>query len=98
MRTLAVRRHPASQVDRDRLRRNPPFCAHQTCPSDRFTDNDGSFRFLVEFTREPNSFLGLLSFGMWLGQSLPMILAGIAMLAVANCKPAAGAVATARVE
>jgi phosphatidylglycerol:prolipoprotein diacylglycerol transferase len=42
----------------------------------------GSFRFLAEFTREPDSFLGLLSFGMSMGQwlSLPMILAGIALL------------------
>ena len=39
----------------------------------------GSFRFLVEFTREPDSFLGLLSLGLSMGQwlSLPMIIAGI---------------------
>ena len=48
----------------------------------------GSFRFLAEFTREPDSFLGLLSFGMSMGQwlSLPMILAGIALLVLANRK------------
>ncbi|HEU0219475.1 MAG TPA: prolipoprotein diacylglyceryl transferase [Gallionella sp.] len=42
----------------------------------------GSFRFLVEFSREPDDFLGLLSFGMSMGQwlSLPMAIAGIAML------------------
>lgn len=42
----------------------------------------GSFRFIAEFTREPDSFLGLLSFGMSMGQwlSLPMIIIGIAML------------------
>ena len=42
----------------------------------------GSFRFLVEFTREPDSYLGILSLGMSMGQwlSLPMVLAGIAML------------------
>ena len=41
----------------------------------------GSFRFLVEFTREPDDFLGLLAFDMSMGQwlSLPMILAGIWM-------------------
>lgn len=41
----------------------------------------GSFRFLVEFTREPDSFLGLLSLGLSMGQwlSLPMVLAGIWM-------------------
>lgn len=42
----------------------------------------GTFRFLVEFTREPDSFLGLLAMGMSMGQwlSLPMVLAGIGML------------------
>ncbi|MDA8416303.1 MAG: prolipoprotein diacylglyceryl transferase [Betaproteobacteria bacterium] len=39
----------------------------------------GSARFLVEFTREPDDFLGLLSMGLSMGQwlSLPMILAGL---------------------
>jgi phosphatidylglycerol:prolipoprotein diacylglycerol transferase len=43
----------------------------------------GAFRFAVEFTREPDSYLGLLAFGLSLGQwlSLPMIIAGAAMLA-----------------
>ncbi|NDU88018.1 MAG: prolipoprotein diacylglyceryl transferase, partial [Ferrovum sp.] len=38
----------------------------------------GSFRFLVEFTREPDDFLGLLAMGFSMGQwlSLPMILGG----------------------
>lgn len=42
----------------------------------------GVFRFAVEFTREPDSFLGLLAFNLSLGQwlSLPMIIAGIALL------------------
>ena len=42
----------------------------------------GSFRFLVEFTREPDSFLGLLTFGLSMGQwlSLPMVLAGALLL------------------
>jgi len=41
----------------------------------------GSFRFLVEFTREPDDFLGLLELGLSMGQwlSIPMILAGIWM-------------------
>ncbi|CAM4387291.1 prolipoprotein diacylglyceryl transferase [Bordetella muralis] len=41
----------------------------------------GAFRFLVEFTREPDDFLGLLAGGMSMGQwlSLPMVLIGIAM-------------------
>ena len=42
----------------------------------------GSFRFLAEFTREPDSFLGLLALNLSMGQwlSLPMVIAGIAML------------------
>lgn len=42
----------------------------------------GSFRFLVEFTREPDSFLGLLALDLSMGQwlSLPMIAAGIWMM------------------
>jgi phosphatidylglycerol---prolipoprotein diacylglyceryl transferase len=42
----------------------------------------GSFRFIVEFTREPDDFLGLLSLGMSMGQwlSLPMVLAGVVMM------------------
>lgn len=39
----------------------------------------GSFRFLVEFTREPDRFLGTLALGLSMGQwlSLPMIVAGL---------------------
>ena len=42
----------------------------------------GAFRFAVEFTREPDSFLGLLALGLSMGQwlSLPMIAAGVALL------------------
>jgi phosphatidylglycerol:prolipoprotein diacylglycerol transferase len=38
----------------------------------------GLFRFLVEFTREPDYYLGLLAGGLSMGQllSLPMIAAG----------------------
>lgn len=41
----------------------------------------GSFRFIVEFTREPDGFLGLLSMGLSMGQwlSLPMVSLGIWM-------------------
>jgi len=41
----------------------------------------GGFRFLVEFTREPDSYLGLLQLGLSMGQwlSLPMILIGVWM-------------------
>jgi len=42
----------------------------------------GTLRFLVEFTRQPDDFLGLLELGLSMGQwlSLPMILAGAAMM------------------
>ena len=42
----------------------------------------GVLRFLVEFTREPDNFLGLLALNLSMGQwlSLPMILGGIGML------------------
>jgi phosphatidylglycerol---prolipoprotein diacylglyceryl transferase len=45
----------------------------------------GSFRFLVEYTRQPDDFLGLLQLGLSMGQwlSLPMILIGIWMLRAA---------------
>lgn len=44
----------------------------------------GSFRFLVEFTREPDHYLGLLSAGFSMGQwlSLPMIAVGTIMFIV----------------
>ena len=43
----------------------------------------GVFRFIVEFTREPDSFLGLLALGFTMGQwlSLPMIAIGVGMIA-----------------
>ena len=52
----------------------------------------GVFRFGVEFTREPDSFLGLLAFGFSMGQwlSLPMVLAGAGLLTCAARRPAGG--------
>jgi phosphatidylglycerol:prolipoprotein diacylglycerol transferase len=46
----------------------------------------GAFRFIAEFGRQPDDFLGLLAFGLSMGQwlSLPMIVAGIAMMAWAQ--------------
>ena len=46
----------------------------------------GAFRFIAEFARQPDDFLGLLSFGMSMGQwlSLPMIAAGVGMMAWAH--------------
>ncbi len=42
----------------------------------------GVFRFVVEFTREPDNFLGLLALNMSMGQwlSLPMIVGGMGLL------------------
>lgn len=42
----------------------------------------GFFRFLAEFAREPDAFLGLLGLGLSMGQwlSLPMFVAGVLML------------------
>lgn len=49
----------------------------------------GSARFLVEFTREPDSFLGLLSLGLSMGQwlCLPMVLVGVLMMRWAYRQP-----------
>lgn len=51
--------------------------------SGAFLAGYGAFRFLVEFTRQPDDFLGLLALGMSMGQwlSLPMIAIGLAMMA-----------------
>jgi phosphatidylglycerol:prolipoprotein diacylglycerol transferase len=42
----------------------------------------GVFRFIVEFTREPDSFLGFLALGLTMGQwlSLPMIAVGVFLM------------------
>lgn len=58
----------------------------------------GAFRFLAEFGREPDDFLGLLALGLSMGQwlSLPMILAGIVlawMAAQGKFKPRSPALA-----
>ena len=48
----------------------------------------GSFRFLVEYTRQPDDFLGLLGLGLSMGQwlSWPMVLIGVWMLRAAYQK------------
>lgn len=48
----------------------------------------GAFRFAVEYTREPDSYLGLLSMGFSMGQwlSLPMLLIGAVLWIKANSK------------
>jgi phosphatidylglycerol:prolipoprotein diacylglycerol transferase len=54
-------------------------------PSGLFLVGYGLCRFLVEFAREPDSFLGYLALGFTMGQwlSLPMIVIGAAMIAYA---------------
>jgi phosphatidylglycerol:prolipoprotein diacylglycerol transferase len=46
----------------------------------------GSFRFLAEFTREPDANLGILSLGMSMGQwlSLPMVVLGLGLFVMAK--------------
>ena len=46
----------------------------------------GTFRFLVEFTREPDAHIGFLSLGLSMGQWLcvPMILVGLGLFAWAR--------------
>jgi phosphatidylglycerol:prolipoprotein diacylglycerol transferase len=43
----------------------------------------GTFRFIAEFARQPDDFLGLLKFGLSMGQwlSIPMVVIGLAMMA-----------------
>ncbi len=50
----------------------------------------GVFRFAVEFTRQPDDFLGFLALGWTMGQwlSLPMIAAGVLMMVWAYRRPA----------
>ncbi|NIO40531.1 MAG: prolipoprotein diacylglyceryl transferase, partial [Burkholderiales bacterium] len=50
--------------------------------SGMFLATYGVLRFFVEFGREPDAFLGLLGFGLSMGQwlSLPMIVAGVAII------------------
>ena len=61
--------------------------------SGAFLAGYGFFRFLAEFARQPDEFLGLLRLGLSMGQwlSLPMILLGIAMMAWAYRREAASA-------
>jgi len=56
--------------------------------SGAFLAGYGAFRFLAEFARAPDDFLGLLALGMSMGQwlSLPMVAGGLAMLAWAYRK------------
>jgi phosphatidylglycerol:prolipoprotein diacylglycerol transferase len=55
-------------------------------PSGLFLIGYGAFRFIAEYAREPDSFLGLLAGGLTMGQwlSLPMIAAGVLLMAWAH--------------
>ena len=59
--------------------------------SGAFLAGYGVFRFLAEFTRQPDDFLGLLAFNFSMGQwlSLPMVLGGIWVLVSAYRQKAA---------
>jgi phosphatidylglycerol:prolipoprotein diacylglycerol transferase len=52
----------------------------------------GVFRFAVELTREPDSYLGLLALGLTMGQwlSAPMIVGGVCLLIWAYGRRSAG--------
>jgi phosphatidylglycerol:prolipoprotein diacylglycerol transferase len=54
------------------------------CSSDLglFLAGYGCFRFIVEFYREPDAHLGVLSLGMSMGQwlCLPMIISGVGLI------------------
>ena len=52
----------------------------------------GVFRFVAEYFREPDAFLGILSLGMSMGQWLcvPMIVGGMAVWLWAQRRPVAG--------
>jgi len=56
----------------------------------------GVARFVIEFAREPDDFLGLLALGMSMGQwlSLPMIIAGVALMVWAYRRKGREGVAT----
>jgi len=57
--------------------------------SGAFLAGYGTLRFLAEFARQPDDFLGLLAMGLSMGQwlSLPMIVAGGALMGWAYRKP-----------
>ena len=51
-------------------------------PSGMFLAGYGALRFIAEYAREPDAFLGTLALGLTMGQwlSLPMMIAGLVML------------------
>jgi phosphatidylglycerol:prolipoprotein diacylglycerol transferase len=65
---------------------------HRAQTSALFLIGYGLCRFLAEFTREPDDFLGLLAGGFSMGQwlSMPMIIAGLALWAWARKQPING--------
>jgi phosphatidylglycerol---prolipoprotein diacylglyceryl transferase len=58
----------------------------------------GVFRFIAEFARQPDDFLGLLKFNLSMGQwlSLPMIVIGMAMMAWASRRESGAVTAESR--
>ena len=62
---------------------------HQRPSFMSLAQNIGCARFALEFVREPDVQLGILPWGLSMGQTLsaPMILAGIYFIATANNRP-----------
>jgi phosphatidylglycerol:prolipoprotein diacylglycerol transferase len=62
------------------------------CVGSAFLIGYGALRFVAEFGREPDEFLGLLALRLSMGQwlSLPMIIAGIALFVYFRVSPRAG--------
>ena len=60
--------------------------------SSMFLIGYGCFRFIGEFAREPDDFLGFLAAGFTMGQwlSIPMVLGGIAMFTICGRREAKG--------
>lgn len=48
----------------------------------------GSFRFIAEFAREPDNFLGILALHLSMGQwlSIPMVLVGLCLFRASSCR------------
>jgi len=71
------------------LQKHTAMLKHPSMAAGLFLWMYGTIRFLVEFAREPDDFLGLLQFGLSMGQWLcvPMILGGMFVMIRAGRKP-----------
>jgi phosphatidylglycerol:prolipoprotein diacylglycerol transferase len=71
------------------LQKHTAMLKHPSMAAGLFLWMYGTIRFLVEYAREPDDFLGLLQFGLSMGQWLcaPMILGGLLVMIRAGRKP-----------